>query len=275
MSKLNLFTMDMTITSIEFVWNGIYMPRSNHINHRNYHGLVLIRNDPHSYLFDDGTVLEAEAGYILYLPKGSSYRVSDIKSCDCVAINFNILEDVDFPPIRFAADAQLSAYSELFQTASRFWDSKTIGYRSKLKALLYQILYIMQKNYHPSYVPQGLAVKLNDTLDYIGSHYTDNTISVRELAQMAGISEVYFRKQFQKLYGMPPLQYIKQLRLSRAIELLESDMYPVHEIAHLVGYSSEYYFCREFKRVTGLSPMQFRKVPVDRTLYDLGFSSNE
>ena len=135
-----LFTTELTVTEIEHVWNGIYMPRSNHMCNRSYHGLVLIRNDPHSYIFDNGTELLAEPGYILYLPEGSSYRVSDIKSCDCVAINFNILEEISFEPFRFAVGNQLSAYSELFQTASRFWDSKVTGYRSKIKSLLYRIL---------------------------------------------------------------------------------------------------------------------------------------
>lgn len=271
MPNLNLFTTELTVTGIEYVWNGIYMPRNNHMYNRSYHGLVLIRDDPHSYIFDDGTELLAEPGYILYLPKGSSYRVSDIKSCDCVAINFNILEDIRFAPFRFAVGSQMSAYSEIFQTASRFWDSKVTGYRSKIKSLLYQVLYIMQKNYHPDYVPKGLAVKFNDTLEYIGTHFAENDISVKALAGMAEMSEVYFRKQFHRLYGMAPLQYIKQLRLNKSIELLESDMYPVHEVAHRVGYASEYYFCREFKRITGLSPMQFKREKVDRKLYDMGF----
>ena len=163
---------------------------------------MLVRNDPHSYIFDNGTELVADPGYILDLPKGSSYRVSDIKSCDCVAINFNILEDIRFTPFRFPVGNQMSAYSELFQTASRFWDSKVTGYRSKIKSLLYQVLYIMQKNYHPDYVPRGLAVKFNDTLEYIGLHFAENDISIKTLAEMAGMSEVCFRKQFHRLYSM-------------------------------------------------------------------------
>lgn len=259
MEDETLFTTDLTVTKIESVWNGIYMPRSRHMSDRGYHGLVLIRDNPHSYIFDDGTVLEAEPGYILYLPKGASYRVSTCDTCDCVAINFNILEDMAFPSQRFAVGSQMSVYTELFQTASHFWDSKSIGYLAKIKSLLYQILYTMQKNYQPAYVSGELAEKLNDSLEYIGRHYTEGSISVKELAKTSGMSEVYFRKQFQRLYGMPPLRYIKQLRLSKAIELLESDMYPIHTVAHMVGYASEYYFCREFKRSTGMSPLQFKK----------------
>jgi len=113
--------------------------------------------------------------------------------------------------------------------------------------------------------------KLNGIVDYIGEHYTDRDISVARLAAMADMSEVYLRRLFQQMYSVSPLQYIKQLRLSRAIELLESDMYPMHEVAHRVGYLSEYYFCREFKRITGLSPTKFKKEMVDRQLYDAGF----
>ena len=83
------------------------------------------------------------------------------------------------------------------------------------------------------------------------------------LAERADMSEVYFRKQFSRLYGTAPVQYIKRLRLNKAVELLVSNMYPVHEVAHMVGYASEYYFCREFKRVTGLSPKQYKKEKAD------------
>lgn len=267
----NLLYTDLTVTNIEYVWNGIYMPRSNHMVNRGYHGLVLIRDDPHTYIFDDGSILEAEAGNILYLPAGASYRVSDIKSCDCIAINFRVLEDLEIAPFRYSVGNNMAVYSELFQTASRCWDGKTIGYRNKIKSLLYEILYIMQRDYHPDYVPKGLAVKFNTVLEYIGEHYTDAGISIKELADKAEISEVYFRKQFHKMYNMAPLQYIKQLRFNKAIELLESDMYPVNEVAHMVGYASEYYFCREFKKATGLTPMKFKKEKVDHKLYDTGF----
>lgn len=271
MDKSNLFTTDVTVTEIEYVWNGLYMPRSLHMVNRGYHGLVLVRADPHSYIFDDGTVLRAEPGCILYLPKGSSYRLEEPAPCDCVAINFTVAEETDFQPFLYPVGAQMPAYSELYQTASRYWDGKYIGYRAKIKSILYQILYEMQAHYTPEYMPRKTTDMLNGIVDYIGEHYTDRDISVVRLAEMAGMSEVYFRRLFQQMYRMSPLQYIKQLRLSRAIELLESDMYPMHEVAHRVGYQSEYYFCREFKRITGLSPTKFKKEMVDRQLYDVGF----
>lgn len=271
MKEMNLFQTEVTVTGIEYVWNGLYMPRSNHMVMRGYHGLVLIRADPHTYIFDDGTSILAEPGCILYLPKGSTYHLNDLSPCDCVAINFNIAEETDFAPFLYPVGAQMPSYSELFQSASRFWDGKYIGYRAKIKSILYQVLYEMQIHYHPDYLPRSVTERMNAIVEYIGSHYTERDISVSELAAMADMSEVYFRKLFHRLYQAAPLQYIKQLRLSRAMELLESDMYPIHEVAHRVGYASEYYFCREFKRITGLSPMKFKKEMVDRKLYDAGF----
>ncbi len=259
MNGKNLFAVEFSVTEIKYVWNGIYMPRSDRMENCRYHSLVLIRSDQHTYRFDDGTELHAEPGYILYLPEGSSYRISDIKTCDCVAINFKILEKTNIPPLRFSVKNQISAYSELFQTASRFWDRKTTGYQAKIKSLLYQILYTMQTNYHPDYVPSRLAFKLNAAMEYISDHYTDSDITVQMLAGMADMSEVYFRRQFNRLYGTPPMQYIKKLRMNKAVELLDSDMYPVHEVAHRVGYASEHYFCREFKKSTGLSPKKYEK----------------
>jgi len=270
MSNNTIFGTEITVEKIEYVWNGIYMPRSNHMINRGYHGLVLIRDNPHIYTFDNGMSIEAKPGHILYLPKGCSYRINDIKACNCVAINFNITEDTDYPPEQFDVKEQMQEYSELFQIASRFWDGKYTGYSFKIKSILYQILYLMNMKNHLEYVSKKTAEKLSFIIEYIGTHYTEKELSVKSLSDLLDISEVYFRNQFRKAYGVTPMQYIKQIRMTRAIELLESDMYKVSEVAHIIGYSSEYYFCREFKKFTGLTPMKFKKEAIDKKLYDSG-----
>lgn len=257
MSESNIYNTNITITRISYIWNGNYMPRQKYNGERVSHGLVLPQDGIHTYTFADGTVLSADPGHILYLPKGSAYRVNDNKPCNCIAFNFDILEDMPFKPFRMAVGKQAN-YADLFQTASRFWDSKCIGYQNKIKALLYQVLYMLQNDHCPEYISKELALRFNEIIEYIGTHYTENDISVRSLAERLGKSEVYFRNHFERLYGTSPLQYVKKLRFTKAMELLVYGMYSVREVANLVGYTSEYHFSREFKRFTGRSPLQFK-----------------
>lgn len=259
MSENGFFSFEPTLTTIDDVWNGLYIPRSNHVVGRTCHGLVLIRGDPRDYIFDDGPTLDASPGNILYIPKGSSYRLSDVSPCDCISINYAILEDISTPPFIYPVGNLMPSFSELFETADKYWNSRYPGYASKLKSLWYSVLFLMQKNYRPDYLPKRLSDRIADAVEYMNLNCCRGAVSVDELARMSDMSPVYFRRVFAKIYGMAPVKYISRLRIERAISLINSDMYPVNEVARLSGYSSEYYFSREFKRATGISPMKYRK----------------
>ena len=83
--------------------------------------------------------------------------------------------------------------------------------------------------------------------------------SVDEYARVAGISKYHFIRRFSAYTGMTPIEYVTELRIKRAKELLSGDELSVGECAEILGYSDRFYFCRVFKKHTGLSPAQFRR----------------
>ena len=72
------------------------------------------------------------------------------------------------------------------------------------------------------YIPNHKRNRLQPVIDYISLHYSDN-IKNDTLAALAGMSTVYFRKQFTDLFGISPIAYIKNLRIEKAKEMLKSD----------------------------------------------------
>lgn len=58
---------------------------------------------------------------------------------------------------------------------------------------------------------------------------------------------------------MPPMQYVNQLRMNRAAELLASQMYTVSEACFLSGFHDESYFCREFKKKFDVTSSEYKK----------------
>lgn len=130
----------------------------------------------------------------------------------------------------------------------------------KCKALLYSILFQMQKEYEEGNSVGAYRQQLLPALEYIHSHYTQNDLSVGTLASICHISEPYFRKLFALCFGISPLKYINQLRFARAKEMLDSGFYSVRQISELIGFQSECYFSREFKSQFGVSPSQYRKI---------------
>ena len=75
---------------------------------------------------------------------------------------------------------------------------------------------------------------------------------------MCGITPEYFRKLFKSFYGISPLKYINNLKITHAKELLASGMYSVTEAALQSGYIDMSYFSREFKKASGNSPKYYR-----------------
>lgn len=57
---------------------------------------------------------------------------------------------------------------------------------------------------------------------------------------------------------MPPIQYLKVLRMERAKHLLETSFLSVKEIAHIVGVNDESHFVRDFKKTYGVPPTSYR-----------------
>ncbi len=89
--------------------------------------------------------------------------------------------------------------------------------------------------------------------------YFHQPIRVAELAQLAGMSESHFSRQFKTAIGTSPIDWLRRERINQAKHrLIESDD-PVKEIARQVGYSDQFFFSKDFKKMTKLTPTQFRE----------------
>jgi len=63
---------------------------------------------------------------------------------------------------------------------------------------------------------------------------------------------------FREQIGVPPRQYLEELRLQRAAQLLRSTGLPVGEIAAETGYANAFYFSSRFRKMFGKSPSEYR-----------------
>ena len=81
-------------------------------------------------------------------------------------------------------------------------------------------------------------------------------LSVDELAGQASMSVSTFHHNFKSMTSLPPLQYLKMIRLHQARLLMLNDGLSAGEAAYTVGYNSPSQFTREFKRFFGTSPVR-------------------
>ncbi len=87
----------------------------------------------------------------------------------------------------------------------------------------------------------------------------DQPLTVDDLARRAGMSRAVFHRRFKAATGLPPLQFIKTLRLSRAAMQIAGGRAVIGDAAQAVGYTSASQFSREFRRQFGASPRQWAR----------------
>jgi len=96
----------------------------------------------------------------------------------------------------------------------------------------------------------------------------DEDVDLRQLAASLDVSYDGFRHAFKRHTGMAPHQYLLQLRIHRAQELLCGTDLTVRRIAASLGFKDPYYFSRAFRKMTGRSPHRWRvesqAAPADR-----------
>ena len=81
---------------------------------------------------------------------------------------------------------------------------------------------------------------------------------MKQLAQEFGVSYSWFRSTFTTHTGLSPHQYLLELRLVRARNLLTETEFSVKEIATQTGFGDEHYFSRLFRQKMNFSPSQWR-----------------
>jgi len=84
-------------------------------------------------------------------------------------------------------------------------------------------------------------------------------IDYAHLAEAIGMSERSLRRNFRKRLGISPHQYVIDLRIRAARDLLMHGDTPLKEIARRLGYADVFYFGRQFKAQVGVSPARFRR----------------
>ncbi|HEY4292436.1 AraC family transcriptional regulator [Luteibacter sp.] len=96
----------------------------------------------------------------------------------------------------------------------------------------------------------------------VAAHVDQNlgySITIDQLAAIAGLSSSYFCRAFKDSFGDPPHAYIMRRRVERAQSLMLQTREPLSQIALACGLSDQAHLCNLFRRLVGQSPSQWRR----------------
>ena len=208
------------------------------------------------FIFEDRTV-EVSDGDILYFPKGCGYRL-DAGRERLYSVNFEAEGELPDRLLKFTAKNRAffeTAFSELY----RIWTGRESGYYARATSYFYRIISQIVKESEEERLDDPAYARLRPALAYIHSGYMDPELSVSSVAAHIGVSDTYLRRIFERCLCERPLDYINRLRISYAVEYLESGFYNVESVAAMCGFRESKYFSTVFKRIKGVTPSEYIK----------------
>ncbi len=160
------------------------------------------------------------------------------------------------------ADANIE---EIMTVIYQEYQNKNLGYRLVCKGEILKLIAYLARQYTAQVLTDSESDKrkkrlerLNTVLNFIQNHYME-PISNGDMARVIHLSEDRFNHLFKESMGMAPLQYVNEVRLKKAMNLLKKKEGTVAEIAAMVGYTDYNHFGRQFRKMFGATPSEVMK----------------
>lgn len=104
----------------------------------------------------------------------------------------------------------------------------------------------------------ALKDSMQKAVQYMEEHFSED-LSLDFLADYSSVSKFHFSREFHKYTGLPPMEYLIQLRMNQIKLLLTTTNLPANKIAASVGILNEQHFNKLFKKKIGMTPGKYRE----------------
>ena len=231
--------------------------------------LIYISAGEGHFMLDGQDVVVPAGNMVLYQPKQEQrYFFLGKDKSQYWFVHFtgrqvrNILKHYEIPLDGYILHTGISyEYEDLFKQLRDELVECSWGYEEMLIWIFRELLVKMNRRMHEEVMKTSGFIwdEMDLAKNYFLDHYNEE-ISIERYAASRNMSTSWFGKSFLAAFGMPPKQYIMDLRIRNAQILLETSDGTVTEIARIVGYENPMYFSRLFRKAKGLSPAKYRKV---------------
>lgn len=163
------------------------------------------------------------------------------------------------------SDAELTPLVALCDELHAEFMQKRNGYQVECLALLTRILVRLSRAYASmaAPLPQTL-VRLDSVLQWVEQNYAE-PMTLELLAAKAHMSARTLTRCFKDSFAMSPMNYVIDVRLRRAEQMLSGTDSRVKDVAPKVGFEDASYFARIFRKRTGLEPSAYRALQRKKT----------
>ena len=128
-------------------------------------------------------------------------------------------------------------------------------------AVLQLLMYVVKCQGEEPQAKEGrnrISAPVIQALNYINMHYQEE-MTLDRIAEVVSVSKYHFSRSFKNITGATVLEYLNNVRLTKAHSLLIYTDATIGEIAEKTGFGSTTNLTRAFKKAYGMSPTKFRK----------------
>lgn len=198
--------------------------------------------------------LISERDSITFVPQYLSYTTEVIEDTGFIGIHFEIDSD-SIPTVPTVICGVGGTVRAMFESLikTRSGAAAELSRTSMLYGLLAELLSRTEN------ASAGVPEKIVRAREIIEASFCNPYFSISGLCGELKVGTAYVRREFASAYGQSPINYLKELRIRKAKELLLSRKISVSEVARLSGYSGLSYFIQDFRKTVGESPGEFRR----------------
>ena len=254
----------------------LFSPQNGRVLHE--YQLLYITKGQGRFISRSTNMLKVKEGdmFLLFPGEWHNYRPDEETGWNEYWIGFNgrIMDEwirngffqKDNPVLNIGLNEEIIA---LYKRAIMIADAQEANYQQALAGIVCNLLSMA------IYLSRNRDFKRSDISSIINSakitvQENINTIRPEDLAEATCMSYSRFRKIFKEYTGFSPLQYIQEVRVTMAKEMLTNTSKSIKEIAFELGYENKDYFFTVSKKLSGMTPVAYRRhtrgddMPIDR-----------
>ncbi|KRE83769.1 hypothetical protein ASG89_11660 [Paenibacillus sp. Soil766] len=167
------------------------------------------------------------------------------------------------PWLHIAKPKQLLV-EQLLQDIQDEFEHREAGYEYAICTSLVKLLILMDREYRQARRKQRVQSTsasqhpIEEVKRFIHDNYSQD-IPLEQGAFLANMAPAYFSTVFKKETGQNFVDYVNEVRIERAMELIQRNMHTITQIGFQVGFHHLSHFIRTFKKRTGITPTEYKK----------------
>lgn len=153
-------------------------------------------------------------------------------------------------------------YLSIFEKMCKYYDTSLENDEIQLHSLILELIYTLvsesEKLIFRENIKSNNYRTLEKAINYIKENITSD-LSLETVSSYAGFSPIYFHNMFKASTGQNLREYVEDIRIKKAVNMLVATNFTLTEIAYECGFSSQSYFSYVFKRKMKITPREYAK----------------